>query len=200
MNPPDTAFTPPGFYTPGHAKQKALMILFCLGLFVLGIWQLWTPFRLLAFGERARAEATCVTKTKEGLPDLILKDDLQIQANLEPRDRSYVFWNEFSFHTADGREVNVRATVGSQLKPLYSLLDADGLPTTDLVCYDPRDPKTVVFPRIISTWFAPGALAFLGLLGVAIGSFLLYWANKPIELPHIPSAVTPPEDPPVGRA
>jgi hypothetical protein len=82
MNPPELASTPPGTYTPGHAKQKALMICFGLLLFSCGIWQLWTPLRLLAFGERTRAEATCVTKTKAGLPDLILKDDAQIQANL----------------------------------------------------------------------------------------------------------------------
>jgi hypothetical protein len=186
MNVTDQATTPPLTYTPGLARLKALMILFGLILFLFGVWQLRTPFRLLAFGERTEAEATVVIKTKEGLPDLVLHDDAQIQANLETRDRSYFFWNEFSFHTADGRMVNVRATVGSQLKPLYPLLDTDGLPTTDLIYYDPKHPETVVFPDIISTWFAPGALIFIGFLATLIGSFLLYWANKPIELPHLP--------------
>jgi hypothetical protein len=196
MNTPDTTSTPPGTYTPGHARQKALVILFGLILFTLGTWQLWPPLRLLAFGQRAKAEAIYVIKAKEGLPDLILHDDAQVQANLEPRDRSYVFWNEFSFTTADGREVNVRATVGSQLKPIYPLLDADGLPTIDLVCYDPKNPNTVVFPMIISTWFAPGMLVFIGFLATLIGSVLLYWANKPIELPHIPTAPAPTVAPP----
>ena len=91
----------------------------------------------------------------------------------------------FSFHTADGKIETVRAPVGSQLKPLYSLLDADGLPTTDLIYYDPAHPDTVVFPLIISTWFAPGVLVIIGLIYIIIGSFLFYWANKPIELPHI---------------
>jgi hypothetical protein len=196
MNPSDTAPPPPGTYIPGYARLKALMILFGLIVFALGVWQLKTPIRLVVFGERTRAEATDVIKAKAGLPDLILKDDPQIQANLEPRDRGYVFWNEFNFTTTDGRMMNVRATVGSQLKPLYPLLDSDGLPTTDLVYYDPKHPEIVVFPDIISTWFAPGVLVIVGFLAVLIGSFLLYWANKPIELPHIPSAATPTAEPP----
>ncbi len=176
-----------GTYTPGAAKRKLMMILFGFLLFTLGMTQLWTPLRLLAFGEHTRAEAIYVTKAKAGLPDLIFHDDLEIQNNLEPRDRSYVFWNEFRFHTADGGTVNVRAPVGSQLKPLYTLLDSDGLPTTDLLYYDPAHPKTDVFPLLISTWFVPGMLVLAGLAGVGIGSVLFYWSNKPIELPHIPA-------------
>jgi len=140
---------------------------------------------LIAFGRHAKAEVTAVTKTKEGLPDLVLSDDLQIQSKLEPHDRSYVFWNEFRFHTADGRTVEVRAPIGSLLKPLYTLVDADGLPTTDLVCYDPSQPHNVVFPLVVSTWFAPGVLVFAGLVCIILGAFLFYWSKKPIELPHI---------------
>jgi hypothetical protein len=189
MNPNEIPST--GTYTPGYARQKMLMILWGLVLFSLGLWQLHTPLRLLCFGERARAEATCVVKVKEGLPDLVLRDDAQIQANLETHDRSYVFWNEFAFRTTDQRVVDVREPVGGQLKPLFPLLDPDGLPTTALIFYDPRDPRMVVFPLIIGTWFAGGVMTFVGLLAVFIGSVLLYWANKPIELPHIPSAATP---------
>jgi len=176
----------PATYTPGHAKPKLLMVFLGVVVAVLGFIDLWTPMRLVVFGARAKAEAVSVLKTKAGLPDIALTDDVQVQANLEPRDRSYIFWNEFRFQTADGRTMDVRAPVGSQLKPLYPLLDADGLPTTDLLYYDPAHPETVAFPMIISTWFAPGVLIIVGLGCAVIGAFLLYWANKPIELPHIP--------------
>lgn len=181
----------PATYTPGYVGAKLLMIAFGLGLFCIGLTHLWTPLRLVMLGERAVAEATTVTKAKRGMPDVVLTDDVQIQANLETRDRTYVFWNEFRFHAADGRDVNVRATVGSQLKPLYTLINSDGLPTTDVVYYDPANPETVVFPLIISTWFAAGSLAIGGLLIVMIGSVLLYWARKPIEVPHLPPAPAP---------
>lgn len=194
MNPTD--YTPenepvpsiPGTYTPGHAKRKLLMILYGATLFALGFSQLWEPLYLMVAGRSAIAEATVVVKTKEGVPDLKLTDDVQIQAKLEAHDRSYVFWNEFRFRTVDGREVDVRSPVGSQLKPLFPLTDANGLPTMARIYYDPRHPQNVVFPTTLSTWFAPGALAVIGLVCMIIGSFLYYWANKPIELPHLPSA------------
>jgi hypothetical protein len=140
-----------------------------------------------------------VAKTKAGTSDMILADDLQIQNNLEPRNRSYVFWNEFRFQTTEGREVQVRCSVGSQLKPLYPLLDEDGLPTTIPVFYDPLHSETVVFPLLISTWFAPGMLVLSGFFCAFIGSFLLYWARKPIPLPPIhaeaPASSASPNDP-----
>ena len=176
-----------GTYTPGYASRKLLVVFLGLILFCLGAAQLSTPLRLLAFGRRTTAEATSVVKSKRGLPDLILTNDLQIQANLEPRDRSYIFWNQFRFQTDSGGTVNVRATIGSQLKPLYPLVDPDGLPTTDVIYYDPAHPDTVVFPNLIGTWFVPGFLVAIGILCTIIGSVLFYWAGKPIELPHLPS-------------
>ena len=174
-------------YTPGYGGLKLLSAAFGLVLFILGMTQLWTPLRLLAFGERVMAEATTVAKVKAGFPDRILRDDLEIQADLEPRDRSYVFWNEFRFQTKEDKVVEVRAPVGSQLKPLYPLLDGDGLPTTDLVCYDPAYPQTVVFPWLISTWFASGVLVVTGVVCIIVGLTLFYWSDKPIEIPHMPA-------------
>jgi len=192
MNATNATDHPTSTYTPGYARQKALVLVFGLILLVLGAWQLWTPLRLMAFGVRTQAEATDVVKAKAGLPDLVLKDNAQVLANQETRDRTYTFWNDFSFHTADGRLMSVRTTVGSQLKPIYPLLDSDGLATTDTIYYDATHPEIVVFPGIISSWFAPGMLVFVGLLSIVIGSVLLYWANKPIELPHIPSPAKEP--------
>lgn len=179
------AFPVPGHYVPAHSKRKLLMIGYGLLLLVIGLSHIWTPLRLLAFGKRAKAEVVSVVKTKEGLPDLVLTDDAAVQSKLETHDRSYVFWNEFQFHTDKGELIQVRATVGSQLKPLYTLTDPDGLPTTDLVYYNPASPKQVVFPLIISTWFASGVLIVAGLVCTLIGATLYYWSQKPIELPHI---------------
>jgi hypothetical protein len=188
MNSTDPTAASPGTYTPGYRLPKALMILFGVFLVALGLWELRSTLWLLAFGQSVRAEATYVIKSKEGLPDRILRDDSQVQANVEAADRSYVFWNEFSFQTAQGGTVHVRAPVGSQLKPLYPLLDDDGLPTTDLVYYDRSNPNLVAFPLIVSTWYASGVLIVVGLLCAFVGSFLYYWADKPIILPHIPPA------------
>jgi hypothetical protein len=187
MNTSPSLAAVPGTYTPGYAKRKLLVIFYGLVLFTLGMTQLWTPFRLLATGNSVRAEATTVTKAKKGSPDLILRDDLQIKAQLESRDRSYIFWNSFRFQTAPGRSVEVRASVGSQLGPLFPLFDDDGLPSTALVYYNPNHPEEVVFPTLFSTWFFPGILLFVGLGLIAIGGVLYYWADKPIELPHIPT-------------
>ena len=171
-------------YTPGYAKEKLAMIALGLLLFAFGMSELWTPLRLVIFGGRAAAEATRVIKTKAGLPDLTLTDDLQVQAKSEARDRSYVFWNEFRFQTAESREVTVRLPIGSQLKPLYPLFDEDGLPTSVTLYYDRQTPSFVAVPAVFSTWFLPGALALAGLGCIVIGGVLLRYANTPIEVPR----------------
>ncbi|SDT98940.1 hypothetical protein SAMN05444156_1285 [Verrucomicrobium sp. GAS474] len=174
-----------GTYTPGYARSKAVMIAVGLCIMGFGFSQLVLPLRLLAFGGRARAEAVAVVKEKEGLPPGVLRSDAEIAKQLEPRDRSYTFWNTFRFRTREGVVVEVRAPVGSQLKPLYALIDEEGLPTGDLVWYDKACPETVVFPLIVSTWFAPVMIVLGGALTVFVGSFLFYWANRPIALPRI---------------
>ncbi len=174
----------PGVYVPGFVREKTCMILIGLLFFGWGAWELAAPLRLVVFGQHVMAEATRVLKVKPGIPDLVLNDDAEIQAHLEPRDRSYLFWNEFAFATPEGRVVRVRANVASELKPLYPLVDADGLPTTDLVCYNPAAPEKAVFPLIISTWLVPAVIALTGLGCALIGGVLLYWARRPIELPR----------------
>jgi hypothetical protein len=189
LNPPPPATSSTNTYTPGHPKRKLMMIAYGIVLFSFGFSQIWTPLCLVAIGKRAKAEASVVIKTKSGVHEEILTDDGQIQVKLEPHDRSFVFWNEFRFHTDNGQIVEVRAPIGSQLKPLYMLTDQDGLPTTDVVYYNPDDPRKVVFPLIVSTWFASGVLLIAGLVCVIIGGTLYYWSNKPIELPHLPPSI-----------
>jgi len=181
----------PRTYTPGYAGRKLLMTIAGLAILLFGCTQIWTPMRLLLLGARTEAAATRVIKSKAGLPDLPLTSDLQIKAASEMQDRSWTFWNEFRFQTAAGQPVIVRPQTGSQLKPLYPLLDEDGLPTSILVCYDPAHPHTVLFPGIFSTWFAPAAVTLLGLLCTVTGLFLFYWAGRPIDLPHIAFAPEP---------
>jgi len=183
--PDDNGHGSGGFYTPGHLFPKLLMTLLGLCLISFALTQLWTPLNLLFRGIPTTAEATRVIKSKEGLPDIVLADDVQIRSAQEGRDRSYLFTNEFHFRTAQGRDVVVNLPTREQLKPLYPLVDEDGLPTTVRIYYDPQQPQRVLFPLVFSTWFVPGMIAFLGTLCTVIGGTLAYWANKPIELPHL---------------
>jgi len=176
----------PNHHIPGYARTKACVIFVGLLVAGLGFSQLWTPLRLLWRGESTIAEAIRVVKVIPGLPDLVLTTDPMIQAEVERRERSAVFWNEFRFQTTAGRTVQVRAPVGNHSRPLYPLVSLDGLPTVDRVCFDPTQPERAIFPLVVSTWLAPGMIFFCGLLATLIGSFLLYWADKPIELPHLP--------------
>jgi hypothetical protein len=186
-------YSTPATYTPGYIWPKRLMIAFGSLLVALGLWQLRSPLWLLAFGTRTTAVAVDVVKTKPGLPDLVLHTEAQLQAALETHDRSYIFWNDFRFDAGHDRSAVVRAPVGSALKPLYNLLDDDGLATTDVIWFDPAHPEIATFPRIISVWFAPGALVFIGFLATLIGSVLLYWSDKPIALPHLAEDSAPSE-------
>jgi hypothetical protein len=164
------------------------MVFVGLLLLFFGASQLWTPVFLTLNGARARAEATRVVKEKAGFAPIIITTDSELLAQLEPRDRTFIFWNEFEFTTAAGKKVTVRVNTGSQLKPLYSLTGPDGLPTTDLVCYDPSSPEHAIFPLVISTWLAAAIVFFAGLATAVIGGAMLYWSNKPIELPRVASS------------
>ncbi|PTX98424.1 hypothetical protein [Opitutus sp. ER46] len=184
MNP--TPSSPaPATYTPGYRLPKQLMFVGSLLVFGFGVTQIWTPLRVLLTGERARAEVVRVVKEKPGVAPRVFTEDHALQGELEIRDRSFVFWNEFRLRTRSGATVELRGSVGSQLKPLFPLTDADGLPTTVLVCYDPAQPSHAIFPLVISTWLAPAVLILAGLGGAVIGGVLLYWAGRPIDLPLI---------------
>jgi hypothetical protein len=196
MSPSPNAMTDGTTYTPGYVAHKRAMFFAGLLLAAFGAFELRTPLRLTLFGGRAKAEAVRVVKEKPGLPPIVMTNDAQVRAQLEPHDRTFVFWNDFQFVATGGKLISVRAGVGSQLKPLYSVTDADGLPTTDLIFYDPANPEQAIFPLIISTWLAPMVLLLVGLITAIIGATLLYWARKPIEVPHIPAGRTAP---PIGK-
>jgi hypothetical protein len=170
-------------YTPGHPKRKILMILVGLLILFYGLGELAPPLWLMAAGSRTTAEATRIIKTKAGLPDQIFLDDLHANAAEENRDRSYIFWNEFHFSTPDGIEHVVREPIGRQLKPLFPLLDSDGLPTNVRLYYNAADPAKFCIPIVMSTWFAPGLITLMGIVCTSFGCVLLYWSGKEIEIP-----------------
>jgi len=184
---PEAESPTPPYYTPAYALPKLLMTLLGLALIGFALTQLGTPLNLLCRGTPTMAEATRVIKSKEGLPDVILADDVQIRSAQEIRDRSYLFSNEFRFRTTQGRDMVVMLPTREQLKPLFPLVDEDGMPTTVRIYYDPQKPDHVLFPLVFSTWFIPGMIVFLGMVCTTIGGTLLYWANKPIALPHLPT-------------
>lgn len=177
-----------GVYLPGFAPAKLIMAAVGFLIFAFGMAQLWEPLSLLLVGQPAQAEATTVIKAKNGLPEIVLKSDAEIVAQREPRDRSYVFWNEFAFRLPNEEVVNVRANVGSRVGPLFLLTDESGMPTTTRIYYDPQQPQRVVFPRLISVWLAGGVLTLVGVIAMIIGLVLFYWAGRPIEVPvlHVP--------------
>ena len=176
------------FYVPGHARWKMLTCVCGLVLLGIGLAGLWPPLRSVVRGRHVQAVAKRIVLTRPGEPDLVFTGDDEVRqavAARDTRDTRGTFWNVFEFQTGDGRTVERRDSVGSRGGPLYPLIDADGLPTTILVCYDARDPQRAAFPTEVTTWLAPAVLALSGLVCAAIGAILFHWAGRPVELPDI---------------
>jgi Na+/melibiose symporter-like transporter len=176
------------FYVPGHLWPKLGMA--ALGMALLGFSSvnLVPAFKLMLFGERAQVEAVRVVKQKIDGDSVAFTTDAEVLANIEKRDRSYVFWNEYHFTDKSGKDISFRAPAGSQLKPAHNLFDTDGLPYVATIYYNPKNSRQVVLPGEFSTWFMPGILAVFGLLGTIVGLILAWNANKPIAVPHIAPA------------
>jgi len=169
-------------YTPRHVKRKIAMVILGLCVFAYGWSQLWPPLSIFLAGNHALAEATQVIKTKPGLPDQVFTNDVGLSGATESHDRSYVFWNEFKFVTPDKKEREIRLDIGSHIKPLFPLLDEDGLPTTVQIYYDPKNPDRTCVPSLLSTWFAPGLITFMGAVCFLFGCLILYNARRKIEI------------------
>ncbi len=189
---PDTDFStqgtagPPETYTPGYLIPKVLFAL--VGLVVVGVAvsQAWPDLRLLAVGRHTEAMATSVVARKPGQPDIIMKNQAELNAKMKAignaKDYTWTFYNEFIFETHEGREVSFRRAVGCKLKPSMPLLDDNGLPTTAKLLYDARDPSRTVLPLEYSTWLAPALTSLLGLIAFVLGSTLAWFSGKPITL------------------
>ncbi len=176
-------------YTPSYVPHKIGMLLVCLLLLALGGTKLFPALQLVIFGQRTTAEVVAIIKTQEARPDQKLNRDADWKLAEDNRDRSSVFWDEYRFTPAGGTPMVFRGPVGSLFRPPQPLLDADGLPTVVTVCYDPNNPERVQLPLELSTWFFPATITFFGFLGTGVTLLLLYFARKPIVLPHIADAL-----------
>ena len=173
-------------YTPGYLVPKILFAV--VGLVVLGVAlrQAWPDLRLLVMGRSAEAVAVSVIVGKPGQPDLILKNQAELNEKMKTvanaKDYTWTFYNVFGFETKDGQEVAYRRPVGCKLKPSMPLLDDNGLPTTAKLLYDDQDPTHPVLPLEYSTWLASAMVAGLGLIAFVFGAILAWFARKPIVL------------------
>lgn len=179
-------------YIPGYVAAKVLIIAIGLALVALSLIRLGPAFSHLLGGARAEAEATRVVRMSMNGTEEAFATDGALAAVLaqDKRSRSHTYWNEFRFLDAAGRPVDIRAPVGSFLKPHYPILDQDGLPTTVVVWYDRADPRRFTLPGDLvtgefSTWFFPGSLFIAGVLTIWFGATLLYYARRPIAMPDL---------------
>jgi hypothetical protein len=199
---PNTAPVRREIYVPGYRWAKLSMAVFGLLLFSLSLTKLGTVFRLMVHGERARAEVVrvvLVDAAGQETPLVQPVDVLDAEKRLtDAKDRTISFWMEYRYTHTDGRAIEVRSPIGCQLKPLHPYRDADGLPATIKLWYDPAHPQTVVipfqflpgtwFPFGFGTFFIPGMFFLFGLAGFGMGLLLWWQANKPIELPDLSQA------------
>lgn len=173
-------------YTPGYVGAKLVFLAVSLIIFAVGAVRLVPDLVLLATGKFVQAEVSQIVKTREGLPEEKLAQDEQWKSVELMRDRSSTYWNVFSFALDDGSPVAFRSAFGSQFRPLNPLLDADGLPATQWVVYDPKNPKRIAQPLELSNWFIPLTMSLLGGMGAVISGLLLYHARRPMPVPYVP--------------
>jgi Na+/melibiose symporter-like transporter len=173
-------------YTPGYVLPKLLFLAVSLIVFAVGAVRLVPDLILISTGKFVQAEVSQIVKTREGLPDEILAQDEQWKSVELMRDRSSTYWNVFSFALDDGSPVAFRSAFGNQFRPINPLLDADGLPTTQWVVYNPKDPEKIAQPLELSNWFVPLTMSLLGGMGALIAGLLLYHARRPMPVPYVP--------------
>jgi hypothetical protein len=177
---------PYGTYTPAYCGAKIAYIAAGLALMAISSFELVPNLTLLLFGEHTTAEAVAVVKQQisDG-KEQALTTEKDVEAALEARDRSFVFWNEYRFTDSTGAARTFRAPSGGSLKPPKPLLDPDGLPTIVRICYSPKFPARIILPLEQSTWFFFGGIALFGLVATCYGTLFLLRARTPIPLPHI---------------
>jgi hypothetical protein len=176
-------------YVPGYAGAKTIFILLGLLLLGLSLDKLRPAWDLALHGGRALAEAECIVRTEpDGSQEIFTTDDTllaAIKAGEGSRDRRSVYWVEYRFTTADGRQIHARSPLGQHVKPLQPLRDQDGFPSSSWIWYQQGDPEQILLPLQMGTWYLPGMLALFGSLAVIIGSLLRWSAKRPIEMPDL---------------
>ena len=184
-------------YTPGYLMPKLALAALGVALLAFAIRMAASDLRVLWSGESAQAAVSSVIATKDGQAEERFTTHADLKIKIEAvgnaKDYAWVFWNEFTFTTADGVETTFRRDVGCKLKPSMPLLDEGGLPNTVMVRYDPAKPQQTCLPYEYSTWFAPFIVALLGLGAFCVGGALAWYARRPIVLDD-DAAVNPKSD------
>ena len=172
-------------YTPGYLLPKLLFAVLGLFMMILALKQAWPDLRLLARGEHAMAVVASVHAQTPGQPDLVMENQAELSAMVKKvsnlKDYSWTFYNNFTFETRTGEKISFSRHVGCKLKPPMPILDANGLPTTTPILYNPGDPSRPLMPLEYSTWLVPGIIGVLGLIAFLTGATLALFARKPIE-------------------
>ena len=173
-------------YTPGYLLPKILLAFLGLAILFAAFKQGGTDVQLLFKGTHAEAVATAVIVKKIGQADEVLKNEAELNAKTKEvgnaKDYSWTFYNQLTFETKEGKEVNFIREVGCKMKPSMPLLDENGLSTTALLLYNPQDPSQTLLPLEYSTWFFTALLTIFGIAIFFIGITLAWFANKPIQL------------------
>ena len=172
-------------YVPGYVPQKFLMLAIGVLILVAGLTELVPNLTLMATGTWTEARAVEVVKTKTGLPDKVLASDREIDAALEPTDRSYLFWNVFNVELTGGETAPVRLPTAAISKPIFPIIDSEGMPTILRVVYSGPRAERIVFPTVMDTWVFPALTALIGALTVGGATLLLVNARKGIEMPIV---------------
>ena len=184
-------------YTPGFLVPKLVLAALGVCLVAFAVRMAASDLRLLWSGERAQAVVSAVVATKDGQTEERFTTHADLKTKTEAvgnaKDYAWVFWNEFTFTTADGVETTFRRDVGCKLKPSMPLLDEGGLPNTVMVRYEPAKPQLTCLPYEYSTWFAPFIVCLLGLGALGVGLALAWYARRPIVLDDV-EAVNPQSD------
>jgi MFS family permease len=169
-------------HVPGYFWPKVGLAFVGLVMMASSLCELWQPLRLVLTGARGEAEAVRIVKRGAEESVKFFADENGARRAEETRDRSWRFSTEFAFVAEDGRTCRVECPVGSQLKPVFRLTDSDGLPTTVVLRYDSGDPRHVVFPMMLGTWFMPGMLLLCGVLALFSGAMLAAVARRPVSV------------------
>lgn len=176
-------------YVPRFGAAKLAMAAMGLVLVALSLQKLGPLAKLGFAGGSTRAEVARIVLADTAGQETVLDSDAAMLAAVktlgEARDHQSVFWVEYVFTTADGRQVEARSPLGQHVKPLQPLRDSDGLPSTAWIWYDRKDPTRIALPLQFGTWFLPGMLAMFGVIGFGMGMLLWWHANRPIEMPDL---------------
>lgn len=156
-----------------RVKRKWTVILVGVLMFGFGLREVAAPLRLAITGTTGVAELARVVKSKSGEADVMISSAVELDRQLEARDRSWTFWCDFRVSTREGREVMVRLPVGGQLKPVVPFTEPDGSPYSLTVRYDPANPQHATFPTVLAIWFMPSVILYFGLIAIIIGVVLL---------------------------